>query len=71
VYITQDNDSADVFLGIDNFCQFFAFKDFLSYRPLKIVWADLPTAKDFLSYRPLKIVLPTAVSVRVNVILNW
>jgi hypothetical protein len=43
-YITQDNDSAEVFRGIDPFCQFFALKDFLSYRPLKIVWTDQPTA---------------------------
>jgi hypothetical protein len=26
------------------FCRFFALKDFLKYRPLKIVWADPPTA---------------------------
>jgi hypothetical protein len=46
-YITQDSDSAEVFCGIDNFCQFFALKDILSYRPLKIVWADRPTAMRF------------------------
>jgi hypothetical protein len=34
-YITQDIDSA---------FQIFALKDFLSYRPLKIVWADPPMA---------------------------
>jgi hypothetical protein len=46
-YITLDLDSAEVFRGIDIFCRFFAFKDFLSYRPLKIVWADRPTAVRF------------------------
>jgi hypothetical protein len=46
-YITQDIDSAEVFRGIGNFCRFFALKDFLSYRPLKIVWADPPTAVRF------------------------
>ncbi len=35
-YITQDIDSAEVFHGIDNFCRFFALKDFLSYGPWKI-----------------------------------
>jgi hypothetical protein len=43
-YITHDIDSAEVFHGIDNFCQFFALKDFLSFRSKKMVWADLPTA---------------------------
>jgi hypothetical protein len=46
-YITQDLDSGDVFRGIDIFCRFFVLKDFLSYRPLKQVWADLPTAVRF------------------------
>jgi hypothetical protein len=46
-YITLDLDSADVFRGIGIFCRFFAFKDFLSYRPLKKVWADPPTAVRF------------------------
>ncbi len=35
-------DSEENIRGIDNFCRFFALTDFLSYRPLKIVWADLP-----------------------------
>jgi hypothetical protein len=43
-YITLDLESADVFRGIGIFCRFFALKDFLSYRPLKKVWADLHTA---------------------------
>jgi hypothetical protein len=42
--ITQDIFSAEVFCGIDHFCRFFALKDFLSYNPLKTVWADPPTA---------------------------
>jgi hypothetical protein len=46
-YITLDLDSAEVFCGIVIFCQFFALKDFLSYRPLKKVWAGLPTAVKF------------------------
>jgi hypothetical protein len=46
-YITQDLDSAEVFRGLGIFCRFFALKDFLSYRPLKIVWADRPTAVRF------------------------
>ncbi len=54
-YITQDIDSAEVFYGIDHFCRFFALKDFLSYRPLKLVWTDPPTT----------------VRVRVNRILNY
>jgi hypothetical protein len=41
-YITQDIDSAEVFHGIDNFCRFFALKDFLSYRLLKIVGQICP-----------------------------
>jgi hypothetical protein len=43
-YITQDKDSTEGFRGIDIFCQFFALKDFLSYRSLKKVWEDPPTA---------------------------
>ncbi len=46
-YITLDFDSAKVFHGIGIFCPFFALKDFLSYRPLKKVWADPPTAVRF------------------------
>ncbi len=46
-YITQDLDSAEVFCGIGICCQFFALKDFLSYRPLKKMWADPPTAVRF------------------------
>ncbi len=46
-YITQDLDSGDVFCGTGIFCRFFALKGFLSYRPLKQVWADLPTAVRF------------------------
>ncbi len=46
-YITQDLDSAEVFRGIGIFCQFFALKDILRYKPLKKVWADLPTAVRF------------------------
>jgi hypothetical protein len=46
-YISQDLDSENVFRGIGIFCQFFALKDFLSYRPLKTVWADPPTAVRF------------------------
>ncbi len=46
-YITLDLDSSEVFRGIGIFCRFFALKDFLSYRPLKIVWADRPTAVRF------------------------
>jgi hypothetical protein len=46
-YITQDLDAAEVIRGIGTFCRFFALKDFLSYRPLKQVWADLPTAVRF------------------------
>ncbi len=45
-YITQDLDSA-VFRGLGIFFRFFALKDFLSYRSLKIVWADQPTAVRF------------------------
>jgi hypothetical protein len=43
-YITQEKDSAEVFRGIGIFCRFFALQDFLSYRSLKKVWADPPTA---------------------------
>ncbi len=43
-YITHDINSAEVSHGIDISCRYFALKDFLSYRPLKIVGADLPTA---------------------------
>jgi hypothetical protein len=46
-YLTLDLDSADVFRGIHIFSGFFALKDFLSYRPLKKVWADQPTAVRF------------------------
>jgi hypothetical protein len=46
-YITQDLDSAEVFRGLGIFFRFFALKDFLSYRSLKIVWADQPTAVRF------------------------
>jgi hypothetical protein len=46
-YITRDLDSAEVFRGIHIFCQFFALKDFLRYRPLKKLWADPPTAVRF------------------------
>ncbi len=46
-YITLDLDSADIFHGIGIFCRIFALKDFLSYRPLKKVWADWPTAVRF------------------------
>jgi hypothetical protein len=43
-YTIQYNDSAEVFHGIERFCHFFLLKDILSYRPLKIVWTDPPTA---------------------------
>jgi hypothetical protein len=46
-YITQELDSAEVFRGLGIFCRFFALEDFLSNRPLKIVWADRPTAVRF------------------------
>jgi hypothetical protein len=46
-YISQNLDSAEVSHGIGIFCRFFALKDFLSYRPLKKVWADPPTAVRF------------------------
>ncbi len=46
-YITQDLDSAEVFRGLGIFFRFFALKDFLSYRPLKTVWADRLTALRF------------------------
>jgi hypothetical protein len=46
-YITQDLDPAEVVFGIGIFCRFFALKDFLSYGPLKQVWADPPTAVRF------------------------
>jgi hypothetical protein len=42
--LTLEKYSTEVFRGIGIFCRFFALKDFLSYRPLKIVWADPPTA---------------------------
>ncbi len=45
--ITLDFDSGEDFHGIGIFCRFFALKDFLSYRPLKKVWADRPTAVRF------------------------
>jgi hypothetical protein len=45
--ITLDFDSGEDFRGIGIFCQFFALKDFMSYRPLKKVWADRPTAVRF------------------------
>jgi hypothetical protein len=44
-FITQDIESTEVFCGICIFCGFFTVKDFLSYRPSKIVWADLPMAR--------------------------
>ncbi len=37
-------DSADVFHKIAYFCRLFALQTFLSYRPLKRVWADPPSA---------------------------
>jgi hypothetical protein len=46
-YITLDLDSADIFRGIGIFCRFFSLKDFVSYRALNKVWADLPTAMRF------------------------
>ncbi len=46
-YITLDLDSTGGFRGIGIFCRFFALKDFLSYRPLKKVWADRLTAMRF------------------------
>jgi hypothetical protein len=46
-YISHDLDSAEVFRGIGIFCRFFALKVFLSYRHLKKVWADTPTAVRF------------------------
>jgi hypothetical protein len=46
-YITLDFDSAEDFRGIGIFCRFFALKDFLSYRPLKRVWADPSILDDF------------------------
>jgi hypothetical protein len=42
-YITQHIDSADIFRGWANFCQYFSFSNFLTYGPLIIVWADPPT----------------------------
>ncbi len=45
--ITLDFDSGEDFCGIGIFCRFFALKDFLSYKPLKKVWADRPTAVRF------------------------
>jgi hypothetical protein len=50
--ITLELDSAEVFRGIGIFCRFFELKDFLSYRPLKRVWADPPTAVRFRVKRP-------------------
>jgi hypothetical protein len=46
-YISQYLDSENVFRGIGIFCRFFSLKDFLSYRPLKTVWADPPIAVRF------------------------
>jgi hypothetical protein len=46
-YLTLDLDSADIFRGIGIFCRFFPLKEFLSYMPLKRVWADPPTAVRF------------------------
>jgi hypothetical protein len=43
-YITQDAESAEIFRGIDDVCQLFALQYFLSSKPLKILWADPPTA---------------------------
>jgi hypothetical protein len=43
-YITQDAESAEIFRGIDDVCQLFALQYFLSYKPLKLLWADPPTA---------------------------
>jgi hypothetical protein len=57
-YISQDLDSENIFRGIGIFCRFFYHKDFLSYRPLKTVWADLPTAVRFRVNRVIHIVPP-------------
>jgi hypothetical protein len=46
-YLTLDLNSAGILRGIGIFCRFFALKDFLRNRPLKKVWADLPTAVRF------------------------
>jgi hypothetical protein len=43
-YITQHIDSADIFSGLANFFQFFSLHTFLTYGPLKTVWADPATA---------------------------
>jgi hypothetical protein len=54
-YITQDFDSAEFFHGIGIFCQFFALKDFLIYKPLKKVWAVPPMAVRFrVNFAPLR-----------------
>ncbi len=42
-YIAPDMDSAEFLHGMADICQFFAFKNFLTYRPKKKVWADWPT----------------------------
>jgi hypothetical protein len=41
-YITQHIDSADIFRVLANFFLFFSLQTFLTYRPLKTVWADPP-----------------------------
>jgi hypothetical protein len=43
-YITQRIYSADIFRGIANYFTIFLLKTFLTCRPLKVVWANLPTA---------------------------
>jgi hypothetical protein len=63
-YITPDFDSAEVFRGIGVFCQFFALKDFLSYRLLKKVWADPPTAVRFRVKETIKVKTNKSISNR-------
>jgi hypothetical protein len=42
-YTAEEINSEDIFRGIAYFFRFFALKTFLSYLPLKVVWADPPT----------------------------
>ncbi len=46
-YTTQRIYSADIFCGIAGFLTIVLLKTFLSYRPLKNMWADPPTAMRF------------------------